>query len=48
MPARGQPSAGFEEILDGKLDDVPEQAFYLKGGIEEVREHAERMKKEAA
>lgn len=29
---------GFAEILDGKLDDVPEQNFYMKGGIEEVRE----------
>jgi F-type H+-transporting ATPase subunit beta len=27
---------GFKEILDGKHDDKPEQAFYLKGGIEEV------------
>ncbi len=29
---------GFKEILDGKHDDKPEQAFYLKGGIEEVVE----------
>lgn len=28
---------GFREILDGKHDDVPEQNFYMKGGIEEVR-----------
>jgi F-type H+-transporting ATPase subunit beta len=27
---------GFEEILEGKHDDKPEQAFYMKGGIEEV------------
>lgn len=27
---------GFREILDGKHDDVPEQNFYMKGGIEEV------------
>jgi F-type H+-transporting ATPase subunit beta len=27
---------GFEEILDGKHDDKPEQSFYMKGGIEEV------------
>ena len=27
---------GFREILDGKHDDKPEDAFYLKGGIEEV------------
>jgi F-type H+-transporting ATPase subunit beta len=28
---------GFEEILDGKHDDKPEQAFYMKGGIDEVK-----------
>jgi F-type H+-transporting ATPase subunit beta len=28
---------GFEEILAGKLDHVPEQDFYLKGGLDEVR-----------
>src|SRR5258708_6034357 len=28
---------GFKEILDGKHDDVPEQNFYMKGGIEEIR-----------
>ncbi len=28
---------GFKAILDGQYDDVPEQAFYMKGGIEEVR-----------
>ena len=27
----------FREILDGKHDDKPEQAFYMKGGIEEVK-----------
>jgi len=27
---------GFREILDGKHDNVPEQAFYMKGGIDEV------------
>jgi F-type H+-transporting ATPase subunit beta len=29
---------GFKEILDGKHDDVPEANFYMKGGIEEVRQ----------
>jgi len=29
---------GFKEILDGKHDDVPEDNFYMKGGIEEVIE----------
>jgi len=37
----------FKEIIDGKHDDVPEQAFYMKGGIEEVLETAEKMKSAA-
>ena len=36
---------GFTEIADGKHDDVPEQAFYLVGTIEEVLEKAETLKK---
>jgi F-type H+-transporting ATPase subunit beta len=36
---------GFREILDGKHDDLPEQAFMLAGTIEEVRERAEQMAK---
>jgi F-type H+-transporting ATPase subunit beta len=37
--------SGFEEILDGKLDHVPEQDFYLKGNIEAVKEaYAKRSK----
>src|SRR5207302_5540544 len=38
---------GFAEIVDGKHDDIPEQAFYMKGGIEEVLEAAEKMKSAA-
>ena len=34
----------FKEIIEGKHDDVPEQAFYMKGGIEEVLEAGEKMK----
>jgi F-type H+-transporting ATPase subunit beta len=34
---------GFREILDGKCDDIPEQAFFLQGTIEEVRKRAEEM-----
>jgi F-type H+-transporting ATPase subunit beta len=34
----------FKEIIDGKHDDIPEQAFYMKGGIEEVLQAAEAMK----
>ena len=39
---------GFNMILNGELDDIPEQAFYLKGGIEEVLEAAEKMKADAS
>jgi len=35
----------FKEICDGKHDDVPEQAFYMQGAIEDVLERAEQMKK---
>lgn len=38
----------FKEIIEGKHDDIPEQAFYLKGGIEDVLEAAEKLKKSAA
>ena len=33
---------GFEEIIEGKHDDVPERAFFLKGTIEQVLEDAEK------
>jgi F-type H+/Na+-transporting ATPase subunit beta len=39
---------GFKEIIEGKHDDIPEQAFYMKGGIEEVLEEAKKMKAGAA
>ncbi|MDT8445905.1 MAG: F0F1 ATP synthase subunit beta [bacterium] len=35
--------AGFEQILEGKLDHIPEQAFYMKGSIEGVLEHAKKL-----
>jgi F-type H+-transporting ATPase subunit beta len=34
---------GFEEILQGKHDDLPEQAFYMVGGIEGAVEKAKRL-----
>ena len=34
---------GFREILDGKHDQLPEQAFYMVGSIEEAVEQAEQM-----
>ena len=36
---------GFREILDGKCDDLPEQAFMMAGTIEDVRERAEKLAK---
>ena len=35
---------GFREILDGKYDDLPEQAFYMVGGIDQVIEKAEQLR----
>jgi F-type H+/Na+-transporting ATPase subunit beta len=34
---------GFREIVDGKHDDIPEQAFYMKGTIDEVVEAAKKL-----
>ena len=34
---------GFREIVEGKHDDLPEQAFYMVGTIEEAREKGENM-----
>jgi len=38
---------GFKEICDGKHDDIPEQAFYMKGGIDEVVESFKEQEKAA-
>jgi F-type H+-transporting ATPase subunit beta len=35
----------FKEIVEGKHDDLPEQAFYMQGAIEDVLAEAERLKK---
>jgi len=35
---------GFKEILDGKHDDLPEDAFYMVGGIEEAVEKAQKLR----
>jgi F-type H+-transporting ATPase subunit beta len=52
----GQPGAyvkvadtvkGVREIIEGKHDDLPEQAFYMIGSIEEARQKAETLKAEA-
>ncbi len=34
---------GFREIVDGKHDDIPEQAFYMVGTIEEALDKAKEM-----
>jgi F-type H+-transporting ATPase subunit beta len=35
--------AGFKSILDGEMDQYPEQAFYMVGGVEEVAEKAKEL-----
>jgi F-type H+-transporting ATPase subunit beta len=35
--------ASFKEVLEGKLDDLPEQAFYMAGAIDEVKANAEKL-----
>jgi F-type H+-transporting ATPase subunit beta len=35
---------GFKELVEGKHDDVPEQAFYMVGPIEEALEKAEKLR----
>ena len=51
MPGRYVPLKdtikGFKEILDGKYDDLPEDAFRLVGPIEDVVEKAKQMKADA-
>jgi F-type H+-transporting ATPase subunit beta len=37
---------GFKQILSGELDELPEQAFYMVGNIEEAKAEAQRMKDE--
>jgi len=38
---------GFKKIVSGEMDEIPEQAFYMVGAIDEVFEKAEKMKKES-
>ncbi|MFO7563078.1 MAG: F0F1 ATP synthase subunit beta [Enhygromyxa sp.] len=51
--SRDETIDSFEQIIEGKHDDIPEVCFYMKGGISEVIEHHKRLldeeaKKEAA
>jgi F-type H+-transporting ATPase subunit beta len=39
---------GFKEICEGKHDDLPEQAFYMVGSIDEAIEKAKKIKSQAA
>jgi F-type H+-transporting ATPase subunit beta len=39
---------GFREILSGELDDLPEQAFYMVGNIEEAKANARKLREKAA
>ena len=51
MPGRYVPVSetvrGFQEILDGKHDKLPEQAFYMVGNIDEAVEKGKKMQEEA-
>jgi F-type H+-transporting ATPase subunit beta len=40
--------SGFQEIVAGNLDELPEQAFYMVGDLEEVKAKAERLASQAA
>ena len=43
-PEVAAPIGGFQEILNGKHDDTPEQAFYMSGTIDEVVETAAKLR----
>ncbi len=43
----GDTIKGFKDIVEGKLDAVPEQAFYMAGPIDEVEERAKKLKDSA-
>jgi F-type H+-transporting ATPase subunit beta len=36
----------FKEVVEGKHDHIPEQAFYMQGSIDDVLERYEEMKKQ--
>ena len=36
----------FEEIINGNYDDLPEEAFYMVGTLEQVKEKAQKLKAE--
>ena len=36
---------GFKMLIEGKLDEIPESCFYMRGSVDEVIEEGERVKK---
>ena len=46
--SRQETVRSFKEILDGKVDDLPEQAFFMVGDIDQVREKAAQMAGQSA
>ena len=40
--------SGFRGIIDGEYDDLPEQAFYMVGSMDEAVDKAKKMAAEAA
>ena len=36
--------ASFRELIDGNCDDMPEQALYMVGSLDEAREQAKKMR----
>jgi F-type H+/Na+-transporting ATPase subunit beta len=45
LVSRADTVRSFKEVLDGKADDLPEQAFYMVGTIEDARTKAEQLAK---
>ncbi len=48
MVDRGDTIKGLRGIIDGEYDDLPEQAFYMVGAIDEAVERAKKLAAEAA
>ena len=42
----GETIKGFKGIIEGKYDDIPEQAFFYVGTIDEVLEQAQKLKQQ--
>ena len=38
--------SSFKDILEGRADDIPEQAFFLAGTLDQVRESAAKLESE--